>query len=344
MRRSYVIALCNLFLFACLLSPTLTQAKSNNVPIGMVTGPKTGTYIAIGQNIADVAKKEGIQIQVKDSQGSIDNIKRIASSERVSLGIVQSDVLGFLSRSKNPDSRRVAAKLRMVVPFYQEEVHVLARAEIQRFSDLQGKRVVVGDEGSGSLLTAVNLFSITNVNPAEMIKLPPPEGMLKVLQKQADAIIFVGGKPVKLFKNLEEMQTQHAELMRGMHFIPLNEPKILEEYAPTQITSSDYNFVTTPVPTVAVTAVLVAFDFSRIKTPYGKMQCKNLGIISKAIRDHMQYLRTQGHPKWQQVNLDANVAFWKKDECSRMALAPAPVKTKPADPLANDLMNIIRGK
>src|SRR5690242_2080317 len=68
--------------------------------LGIVTGPKTGTYYAIGKDIAQVAAKSNITVDVKPSQGSIDNIKRINSSENAALGIVQSDVLGFLSRSK----------------------------------------------------------------------------------------------------------------------------------------------------------------------------------------------------------------------------------------------------
>ena len=47
----------------------------------MVTGSQTGTYIKFGNDIAGVAKTVGLEILVKDSQGSIDNIKRINSKE-----------------------------------------------------------------------------------------------------------------------------------------------------------------------------------------------------------------------------------------------------------------------
>src|SRR6185295_15596249 len=100
-------------------------------------------------------------------------IKRINSSENAALGIVQSDVLGFLSRSKNPDSMKMASNLRMIFPFYNEEVHVLARKNIKTFADLAGKKVVVGEEGSGNMLTSVNLFSMMEIAPKEMLKIPP---------------------------------------------------------------------------------------------------------------------------------------------------------------------------
>jgi TRAP-type uncharacterized transport system substrate-binding protein len=42
--------------------------------IGMVTGTATGTYIQFGQDIAKVARSVGLDILVKESEGSIDNI------------------------------------------------------------------------------------------------------------------------------------------------------------------------------------------------------------------------------------------------------------------------------
>ena len=115
----------------------LSGAAHADETIGIVTGPKTGTYFAFGKDIAEVAGKAGISVDVKPSEGSVDNIKRLNSSENAALGIVQSDVLGFLSRSRNPESMRIAGNLRMVFPFYNEEVHVLARRTIHPLSVLR---------------------------------------------------------------------------------------------------------------------------------------------------------------------------------------------------------------
>ncbi|NJN45392.1 MAG: hypothetical protein HC808_01645 [Candidatus Competibacteraceae bacterium] len=68
--------------------------------VGMVTGSKTGTYYQFGQDIAEVAKPKGVNILVKESKGSIDNIKRLNSRENAAFGIVQSDVLGFWNARK----------------------------------------------------------------------------------------------------------------------------------------------------------------------------------------------------------------------------------------------------
>ncbi len=115
--------------------------------IGMVTGSKTGTYIRFGRDIAKVAKYKGVDIIVKQSEGSLANIRRMMSKENAALGIVQSDVLGFLKTSSEANMRRISSRLRLVFPFYNEEVHLFARKEIQQLSDLNGKRVASVPKG-----------------------------------------------------------------------------------------------------------------------------------------------------------------------------------------------------
>lgn len=306
---------CIVLLLGLLVLPLHSAAADD--AIGIVTGPRTGTYYAFGKDISAVASKAGIDVDVKSSEGSIDNIKRINSAENAAIGIVQSDVLGFLSRSKSPSSIKIASNLRMIFPFYNEEVHVLARNSIKNFADLQGKRVAVGEEGSGNMLTAINLFALQNITPAESKKISAAQGVVAVLKGELDAVIFVGGKPVRLFKNLEDLtlpeNQKYASMLSQVHFLTLDDPKMLEEYKPAEITPDDYNFVHERVPTIAVQAVLVSYDFSQANP--AKKRCATLSKLTKLIRDDLPILREKGHPKWKEVNLDADSGVWKKDSC-----------------------------
>lgn len=329
-----VVAALSLFLCAGGFAP----AQAAEDTIGLVTGPKTGTYFAFGKDIAQVAGKAGVDVDIKSSEGSIDNIKRINSSENAALGIVQSDVLGFLSRSKSPESMRMASNLRMVFPFYNEEVHVLARKDITSFADLQGKKVAVGEDGSGNMLTSINLFSMMNVVPAESKKIAPAQGVVAVLKGELDAVIFVGGKPVRLFKNLEDLtlpeNQKYAAMLEQVHFLPMDNAKMLEEYKPAKITRADYNFVHEDVPTIAVQAVMVSYDFSKRGS---KRRCEKLATLAKVLRKELPSLQEKGHPKWKEVNLDADSGVWKKDSC---AWPDAPAKASDSAD-KNDLMQII---
>ena len=287
--------------------------------IGMVTGSRTGTYIQFGNDIAGVAKTVDLDILVKDSQGSIDNIKRMNSKENSALGIVQSDVLGFLSRSESPEMRQVAGRLRLIFPFYNEEVHLFANKSIRSFNDLQGKRVVVGEPSSGNWLTATNLLQMTGIKPAELLNLPPLSGVTAVLKGEADAMFYVAGKPVSLFTKVGNLITQpeFAPLLANVHFVPLDDPRMLREYSPAQISKADYDWLTADTPTIAVKAVMMSFDFSGKKTPYFVQRCQQLAQLGQVIRTHLGQLRQTGHAKWKEVNLDEKVGIWPLDPCSR---------------------------
>jgi TRAP transporter TAXI family solute receptor len=333
-------------LIAAIISFSFYPDPSKADPVGLVTGPKTGTYIAMGRDIAELAKSQKIDVEVKDSSGSIDNIKRITSGEKASIGIVQSDVLGFLSRSQNPESIKIAQKMRMIFPLHNEEIHVLARKEIASFSDLNGKRVIVGTEGSGNMLTSVNLFSLMGIVPDKMFKVEPTKGIVAVLNNEADAIIFVGGKPVRMFKNMEELtglkDGPDAGKLDQVHFLPLNDPRLLKEYAASTITGYDYNYVKEPVPTIAVTAILMAYDFSPQDNKYRKNQCENITQLSRLIRSNMDQLQSKGHPKWKEVNLNTSVGFWEKDKCAWSEAALKPLNSEHS--LEKDLISIVRNR
>lgn len=343
-------ALCALLALA-FAAPALAQ-PAGSPAIGMVTGSKTGTYITFGKDIARVAQKEGVTINVFDSNGSIDNIKRITSKEKVGLAIVQSDVLGFLSRSKNEESVAIADKLRLVAPLYNEEVHILARSNIASINDLNGKRVVVGSEGSGSMITAVNLFSILGVVPGQMFKIEPPEGVVAVLSGQVDALVFVGGKPVKMFKNMENLATikvgPNAGKLEQVHFLPIDDKRLASDYSSATLTHEDYSFINGSIPTVAVASVMITYDYTRKNEPYYQEQCKNMAKLVKAMRDNIIDLKAGGHPKWKEVNLGAAVGNWKRDECTAPVLSsvagaqPVNASGGAAGGLESDLLSVIR--
>ena len=336
MKSLFIAAFASLSLLA---QPVIAQSKSTT--LGLVTGPKTGTYYAFGKDIAAASAKAGVKVDAKESEGSIDNIKRINSAENAGIGIVQSDVLGFLARSKSPDSIKMAKNLRMIFPFYNEEVHILARKEVKKFSDLSGKKIAIGEEGSGNMLTSINLFSMMNVNPAEMKKIPPAQGVVAVLRGDLDAVIFVAGKPVRLFKNLEDLtlpeNEKYAPMLDNVHFLPLDNPKMLEEYKPAQIAGADYNFVKKTVPTIAVQAVMVSYNFAG----GNKKRCAMLSKLAGGVRDNLDDLKKNGHPKWKEVNLDANAGFWQKDACVWPDAAAQAAKD--ASGLGGDLIKIIEG-
>lgn len=323
----------------CMVSLSLAETYS---PMGMVTGSPSGTYIQFGRQIADIALSEGIEIIVKTSGGSLDNIQRIRSKENAALGIVQSDVLGFIKkRSDDPELKKFVRNLRLIFPFYNEEVHLYASKQIQRIEDLKGKRVSIGTKNSGNFVTSINLFHIMNVEPGELLThLKPMDAAAAVISGEIDAMIYVAGKPVSLFNDLQKLKSNHAlaTYFENTHFVALDQEDILKEYVPSSIGTSDYSWFDKEIPTVAVKAVLIGYDFSKGRSPYYQMRCEQLGKISHALRKNMEKLKTTGHEKWKEVDLDQEVGIWTLDKCSR---APRP---KPSINLHEKIIEAIKNK
>lgn len=100
-----------------------------------------------------------------------------------------------------------------------------------------------------------------------------------------------------------------------------------QEYVRSEISSDDYAWFETTIPTIAVKAVLICFDFSSKRSSYYRLRCQQLSQLGQVIRANLDDLKRTGHPKWQEVNLDEELDIWKPDSCSRMKPTPPPTPT-----------------
>ena len=151
------------------------------VDLGIMTGGEKGTYYQFGLNLKELVKAKDIRLRVDNSTGSIENLYAVYQRPYTQMGIVQSDVLAFVARlQSDPTLKRIANKTKMIFPLYNEEVHLLGRSELADFDDLAGKRVAIGQEGSGTYLTAKLLFEVSNVKPAEMVSIGTDEALAQL--------------------------------------------------------------------------------------------------------------------------------------------------------------------
>ncbi len=270
--------------------------------------------------MAAMAIRHGLRILVKPSEGALDNLRRLTSGENAALAIVQADVLGYLSWSSEPAAQKISTHLRMIFPLHHEEMHILAHKSVQQVADLADKRVIIGTRGSGTRLTAQRLLHIFDVTPAElMADIPPPEAVHAVLTGEADAMFHVGGKPVTLFTNLQDVSgdSRYADLIHNVHFVPLLPDPLHRIYHPATLGPQNYPWLATTVPTVAVETVLISFHFAQRQNDYFRMRCAQLATLGRAVREHLPELQRDGHPKWRDVNLSQRVSVWPPDPCSQ---------------------------
>ncbi len=272
--------------------------------VGIITGSDKGTYYQFALNLQALAKQQKMNVTVFPSKGSIENIYAVFQRPKVQMGIVQADVLAFVARVQtDPVLQRIAKKIKMVYPLYNEEVHLLGRSDITDFGRLTDKRVAIGREGSGTYLTARLLFKLSDVAPREMVLIDTDEALAELKAGRIDAMFYVAGAPVKLF-------TDNVTEADGLALIPIADKSILEFYPGVQIPERTYRWQASAVPTVAVKAVLVSFDYRR-------KDCDGVGRLAEIIPSSLEWLKQNGHPKWKAVDLTAQLKGWEQYDCVR---------------------------
>jgi TRAP transporter TAXI family solute receptor len=306
-----------------------TLAHAQAVEMGIVTGGPAGTYYQFGLNLKQLVQPMGIDLKVANSKGSVENINAVYQRPKTQLGIVQSDVLAFVAQVQtDPVLKRIANKIKMVFPLYNEEIHLLGRADIDRFDDLAGRKVAIGKEGSGTYLTTQLLFEVSEIRPAEIFTLGTESALEALKDGQIDAMFYVAGLPVKLF-------SENIAPTDGLKLIPILNKSIIDFYPQAEIPAGTYGFQADAVQTAAVKAVLVSFNFRRAN-------CEHVGQLAAHLANNIGWLRENGHPKWQSVDLDYPLKGWKQYDCVTKYLAkPASPKKKTQEEL-NPVLKAIK--
>ncbi len=124
----------------------------------MVTGGDAGTYYAFGGVIANVLTEniENVEITATTSGASAANARSLNNKE-ADLAILQNDVLSYaVNGTESMAEDGAMPQLRAIASLYPEAVQLVATkaSGIQNVQDLKGKRVCVGDAGSGSEVNA----------------------------------------------------------------------------------------------------------------------------------------------------------------------------------------------
>jgi len=249
----------------------------------VATGPSDGSYFQIAQDIKNVAGKEGIDIQVMPTKGSIENIQLLGSG-KVDMAIVQLDALRFVSDVlKQQKGLDLFDSIKVILNLYPEEIHILTnKNDIQTFYQLEGKRVSVGTEGGGTAVTAAVLLAVYDIKATVSFD-TFEDAIKKMEQGNLDAVMFVGGAPVPFIGKLDGK----------VHFVRLPANPALEQiYLRTSLGKSQYSWATADTETYAVPASLMGLDKQDEKYA-AQMQKLVLSILNSA-----DYLRTSGHPKW----------------------------------------------
>jgi len=137
------------------------------------TGGVTGTYYptggAICRQVNKMKKVTKIRCSVESTGGSVYNINTIKNGE-LDFGIAQSDTVYQASKGTGKFEGKQVKKLKSVMAIYPELLALVSRkdANIKSIMDVKGKRINLGNPGSGNEATALTLFDANNIKKSDL--------------------------------------------------------------------------------------------------------------------------------------------------------------------------------
>ena len=209
------------------------SSKPQQTFVTIGTGGITGVYYPTGGAIAKIVNKKkdeyGIRCTVESTGGSVFNINAIMAGD-LEFGVAQSDrqyqaTKGIADwKDKGPQKN-----LRAVFSIHAETVDLIAAvdANINSLADLKGKRVNIGNLGSGYRQNAIDALEANGLNwkkdfHAESLKAAEAPGLIQ--DGRIDAAFYTVGHPSGYYK-------EATSGVRKIKFVPIkNIDSLLAKY------------------------------------------------------------------------------------------------------------------
>ncbi|MBR8827232.1 MAG: TAXI family TRAP transporter solute-binding subunit [Gomphosphaeria aponina SAG 52.96 = DSM 107014] len=292
--------------------PSHTRAQTAPQEINIVTGSEAGEYYAIARDLEEFALQSNLDldIDVIPTRGSLQNIHDVFEYKSVPLGIAQSDVLAFLNTFANNDEevRRQAEALRVVLPLYDEQVHLITRGDINSVEELSGKRISISSSGSGTSLTATTLMYQLEINPGELLTLEVKKAIEALRQEEIDAMFYVVGIPAKVL--IEEITPEDNFQILPIALPPQPDDEFLSRlYTQATLSAETYPWQKESVETLAVKSLL----FTVVEE-----ECENVTPVANLIQENLSWLQENGDPVWKGVNREnlSQIEAERVSQCS----------------------------
>lgn len=128
--------------------------------IVITTGGESGAYYQFAQRYAAILARSGVRLEIRTSAGSLENLAHLRNDE-AQIGFVQG---GVLAPKEDLDAEDDSGLLSLGSVFY-EPVWVFYRGEkrLERLTELRGKRIAIGQEGSGIRQLAKTLLDANEI-------------------------------------------------------------------------------------------------------------------------------------------------------------------------------------
>jgi len=243
------------------LALTMTGVANATEYLGLATGGTTGTYYALGGEIAALwmANIPDLDVTAQSTGGSKANIILINDGE-AELATVQNDVMYYAYQGdKDFFDGQVIDSFTAIGALYPELVQIVVAADsgIKTVAELKGRNVSVGAVGSGVYFNAVQVLENAGLTLDDISAhyYSFDESATAFQNQQIDAFFVTSGLP-----NTSIIEVANK---RDVNLLGLDEASLkalMEKYSfyvPVVVPAGTYNGMAEDVTVPAVSAVLI---------------------------------------------------------------------------------------
>lgn len=221
--------------------------------ITIATGHPGGAYHLFAERYQPLLAAEGITLEILDTAGSVENI-RLLEDEAATID------LAFVQGGST--AGRPAVDLVSLGSLYFEPLWVFYRgtSRLERLTDLHGKRVAIGEPGSGTRAVAVTLLedNFIDTNAGKNFPIGDQAAVDALLAGRVDAAFFVASAQSPLVQSLQHRQDIHLmSFSRATAYARLH-PFLSSITLPEGIINLEANIPPEDTTLLAPTANLVA--------------------------------------------------------------------------------------
>lgn len=229
------------------------QQKADEIVVA--GGPPGGAYQETLAALEARAAAAGIALASEPSAGSVGNI-RLLTDNRAQFALVQNDIAAAAYSGTGRFAGAPQRDLRAVASLFPETIQLVTRAKsgISSVSDLKGRRVGLGPVGSGTRANALAILAANGVTEemlATTLADPLTETTRALAEDRIDAFFVTVHAPAQA--------VQRLAAATPLAWVPIGPSSELVAggLVPITMPSETYPGQTTPIPTLAATALLI---------------------------------------------------------------------------------------
>ena len=261
----------------------------------IATGGTSGTYYPFGGAIANIwnTKVSGMNVTAQATGASAENLRLINKGE-AEFGTVQNDVMDYAYNGTDMFAGEKLENIMTIGTLYPEvvQIAVSAKSEIKSVSDFKGKRISVGDAGSGVEFNAKQILegyglSFDDIKKSNLSFKDSAEG---IQNGTLDGCFITAGVP--------NSALQELAFSAGLVLVPVDgevAKKICEKYGYytlTTIPGGTYKGTEEDISALAIKATLAVSS---------KLDEQTVYEMTKALFENLDVL-AQSHAKGKEVS------------------------------------------